>query len=139
MANFYRKIKPSSESDSEKLIEKYFLMWVHNGGIKQWLFSSNLEDDKDSYKFTQVSVSNDFRTIPIDEFNDRPLSYSSLSREEYSYVRSILKSPRIYIVQKDSSLIPIGLLDTKIKTPRIDKDYSIAFTIRLKESDLMTI
>lgn len=135
----YRKIKPSSESDSEKLVEEYFLMWVHNGGVKQWLFSSNLEDDEDAYKFTQVSVSDDFRTIPTDELNDRPFLSGSLSREEYFYVRSILKSPRVYIVSKNNSLTPLGLLNAKIKTPRIDKDYSISFSGRLKEPDLMTL
>lgn len=135
----YRKIKPSSESDSEKLIEEYVLMWVHNGGVKQWLFSSNLEDDEDSFTYTQVSVSDDFRTIPTEEENDRPFLSGSLSREEYFYVRSILKSPRIFIVGKDSVLTPMGLLDAKIKTPRIDKDYSISFTGRLKEPDLMTV
>ncbi len=135
----YRKIKPSSETDSNKLVEEYFLMWVHNGGVKQWLFSSNLEADEDSYKFTQVSVSDDFRTIPTEEENERPFLAESLSREEFNYVRSILKSPRVYKVGKDSELTPIGLLNAKIKAPRIDKDYSISFTGILKEPDLMTI
>ena len=90
-------------------------------------------------KSSVIDTIADFRSIPNQEDITIEMFSTSLNREEFDYVSSVLKSNRILLVGKDSTTIPVAIKSAKKRTQRLIKDFEIKFKIMLQEPDLMNV
>lgn len=136
----YRKIKPSSIRNSYKEDYEHLLIWLSpSGGIRQYLFSSTEGIREENLQSSVIDTIADFRSIPNKENITIEMFSTSLNREEFDYVSSVLKSNRILLVDKDSTTTPIAIKSAKKRTARLIKDFEIKFKIMLQEPDLMNV
>lgn len=135
-----RRVTPSSLELSNKEAYEYLICWYSPfGGIRQWMFSHTNGGREDAYNLNRIEGLTNIRSIPNMEENEVECNAVSLSREDLEYLRSIMQSPRHFIVKKDGSTIPIAVLNGSVKQPNQLKDLEFRLRFVYKEPDLLDV
>ncbi len=107
------------------------LEWVKlNGGIGQWLFTSdNVETSE--VKFKSINNINSFRGIPESNKRDLSLKTSSLSEQEYDYVKD-LQFTNLVTATVDGVEFRAGLTSMKVSelNPLKLRDFSLKILLQ---------
>ena len=107
--------------------------------MRTWLFShtdGEQEEEFDSYLVESIS---DIRAVPSEDRIMIDARTRSLDSESFNYVKSILKSNRVYVIGKDFSKTPIGLRPGSIARTNKLKEFEVRVRFYFKEEVLLNV
>lgn len=135
-----RRVQPSSISSPQKEVYEYLLVWLSPfGGVRQWLFSHTDGGIEEEFNLLTIETASDIRSVPNEETTEVEVITNTLTREDFEYIKTIFKSPRVYLVSKAGEQTPVGILGGKISKPNTLKNYSITVKFIYREPDLLNV
>lgn len=136
----YRAVQPSSERDPNLEQYEFMLVWFNpGGGVRQWLFTQTNVRESEDFNLDILETSSDIRSIPTEEIKTVQIAASSLSKDEFEYIKSILRSNQVSRVSKDCVFTKIGVLSSRIRQNIQQKEYSIIIEIQFKEDPVLNV
>lgn len=135
----FRQVVPNSSVNTNTESFEFQLAWLAPSGVRSWLFShTNGEEDEQFDNFILESTTN-IRSVPVMDRIMVEATTRSLDLESFNYVKSIMKSNRVYVVGKDLTKTPIAVKGGSISKPNTTKEFRVSIKFLFKEEFILNV
>lgn len=136
----FRQVVPNSVWNPNNARYEFYLVWLSTGGgVRNWLFSHT--DGNESERFDNFTIEgrDDIRSVPSMERRTVTAITKSMNQENFDYVKSIMASNRVYVVDSTGAKQPIALNGAKVGQPNQLKEFSLRIKFSYQEENILNV
>ena len=136
----FRQIVPNSIVRPSNERYEHMLVWLSvDGGVRSWFFSHTDGAEENDHDGFEIETLVDIRQVPSDDRLMVECTTRFMDSETFDYVKSIIKSNRVYKVAKDGTKTPIAVKAKTTVRPNKIKNFELSIQFMYKENDVLNV
>jgi hypothetical protein len=136
----FRQVVPNSTINPSNVSYEHFLVWLSpNGGVRQWLFSHTEGSEEESFESYTIESLDNIRSVPSEDRVRYEVRTKSLDADTFAYVKSIMKSNRVFKVSKTGVFTPIAIRGGSIAKDNQIKEFELRIRFETKEEFILNV
>jgi len=136
----FRQVIPNSVQNPDNERFEFYLVWLSTGGgVRNWLFSHTDGSEAEDFKSFMIEGLDNIRSVPSMERRSVTAVTISMNQESFDYVKSIMSSNRVYVVDKTGVKTPIALRAGSVSQPNQLKEFKLKIRFSFQEADILNV
>lgn len=136
----FRQVIPNSEQNPDNERFEYYLVWLSTGGgVRNWLFSHTEGSEVDDFKSFTIEGLDNIRSVPSMERLSVTATTMSMNQESFDYVKSVMSSNRVYVVDKTGAKTPIALRSGSLPQKNQLKEFKLKIRFSFQEANILNV